>query len=108
MISSKQNIIASSPNAPSCSQPNNVSKLLSFLPTKYTTKRKEMIDDRRRTKKINSHPLENVIPNLINHMAIEKHMQSILLLHGTKHTAPFIIASNDTFVKQSSFGWQFI
>jgi hypothetical protein len=99
MISSKQNIIASSPNAPCCGQPNNASKLFNFLSTKYTTKRKEMIDDRRRAKKIKPHPLENVIPNLSNHITIEEHMLSNFLIHGTKHTASFKIVSNDTFMK---------
>jgi hypothetical protein len=108
VISSKHNVIASSPNAPSCGQPNNVSKLFRILSSKNTTKRKEMICNRGKINEANSHPLEYVIPNLINHMTLEKNMLNIFLFNGTKHTTPFKIASNDTFIKQSFFGWQFI
>jgi hypothetical protein len=57
---------------------------------------------------MNSHPLENTIPYLRNHVTIEKHMQSIFHINGTKHAASIKMASDNTFSKQCIFGGQFI
>jgi hypothetical protein len=66
-----------------------VSKLFRILSSKNTTKRKEIICNRGKINEANSHPLEYVIPNLINHMTLEKNMLNIFLFNGTKHTTPF-------------------
>jgi hypothetical protein len=80
VISSKHNIVASSPNTPSCGQPNNVTQLFRIFSFEHTTKSKKMTCDRRKINEANSHPLEYVDPNLLNHMAFEKHMLDFCLI----------------------------